>query len=136
MYDITAAPLIRFVREAAALSQRDLADRAGTTQAVVSRIESGEASPSVEMVRRLVNAAGYELRLDCSPRRITDPVVEAYKPGVDRTMLIANLRRSPRERFAALLSMQAFSARVRRAGQKARRVARRKRSSAKAGADG
>jgi transcriptional regulator with XRE-family HTH domain len=136
MYDITAGPIIHFVREASALSQRDLAERAGTTQAVVSRIESGEASPSVDMVRRLVNAAGYELRLECSPRRITDPVVEAYKPGVDRTMLIANLRRSPRERFDALLSMQAFSARVRRGGDKARRVAERKRTSRKADGDG
>jgi len=136
MYDITAAPLVRFVREASALSQRDLADRAGTTQAVVSRIESGASCPSVDMVRRLVNAAGYELRLECLPRRITDPVVDAYKPGVDRTMLIANLRRSPRERFDTLLSMQAFSARVRRAGEKARRVAEQKRSFGKAGADG
>lgn len=136
MYDITAPPLIRAVRKASALSQRELAERAGTTQAVVSRVESGEASPSVDMVRRLVNAAGYELRLECVPRRIADPVVEAYKPGVDRTMLIANLRRSPRERFDTLLSMQAFSAGVRRAGEKARRVAEQKRTYRKDVTDG
>ena len=123
MYDITAPPILRFVRQASALSQQQLAERAGTTQAVVSRIESGQASPSLDMVKRLVNAAGYELRLECTPLRVIDPVVETYKPGVDRTMLIANLRRTPRERFKALLSMQAFAARVRKAGEKARKVA-------------
>ena len=121
MYDIETAPLVRFVREASALSQRDLADRARTTQAVVSRIESGEASPSVDMVRRLVNAAGYELRLECAPRRMTDPVVEAYKPGVDRTLLFENLRKTPRERFETLLSARRFILKVRHVGQESRR---------------
>ncbi len=121
VYNIHTAPLVRRVREAAALTQRELAVRAGTTQAVVSRIESGDASPSVEMVRRLANAAGYELRLDCVPRRVTDPVVEAYKPGVDATLLMSNLRKSPRERFEQLLSARRFILKVRHAGKEARR---------------
>ena len=120
MYDIAAAPVVRFVREAAALTQRELAERAGTTQAVVSRIESGDASPSVEMVQRLANAAGYELRLECVPGRFTDPVVEAYKPGVDKTLLISNLCKTPRERFEQLLSARRFILKVRRAGEEAR----------------
>ena len=121
MYDITAAPVVRFVREAAALTQRALAERAGTTQAVVSRIESGDTSPSVEMVQRLAGAAGYELRLECVPLRVTDPVIEAYKPGVDKTLLISNLRKTPRERFEQLLSARRFILKVRRAGEAERR---------------
>lgn len=121
VYDISAAPAIRFVREAASLTQSELAERAGTTQAVVSRIESGHASPSVEMVQRLANAAGYEIRLECVPRRVTDPVVEAYKPGVDQTLLIAQLAKTPRERFESLLSARRFILKVRRVGRDARR---------------
>lgn len=120
MYDVDAAPIVRRVREASALSQRELADRAGTTQAVVSRVESGVASPSFDMVRRLANAAGFELRLECVPHRVTDLVVDAYKPGVDQSLLIANLRKSPRERFSTLLSARRFILKVRRVGEEAR----------------
>lgn len=123
MKHISAGTIVRRVRDEAALSQRELAERAGTTQAVVSRVESEDTSPSLGTLQRLVNAAGYELRLDIAPRRTADPVVDAYKSGVDRTLLIENLRRTPRERFERLLAMQAFAARVRVAGQKARRVA-------------
>jgi transcriptional regulator with XRE-family HTH domain len=121
VYDIAAASMVRRIREAASLTQRELAERAGTTQAVVSRIESGDASPSVEMVQRLANAAGYEIRLEYVPRRFVDPVVEAYKPGVDQSLLIAQLRKTPRQRFEQLLSARRFILKVRRAGVEARR---------------
>jgi transcriptional regulator with XRE-family HTH domain len=45
------------------ISQDRLARRAGTTQAVVSRIERGLVSPSVETVQRLLAAMGWELDL-------------------------------------------------------------------------
>ncbi|HMJ02928.1 MAG TPA: helix-turn-helix transcriptional regulator [Conexibacter sp.] len=53
--------VIRETRERHGLSQRRLALRAGTTQAVVSRIERGVASPTVETQRRLLAAMGWEL---------------------------------------------------------------------------
>lgn len=34
-----------------------------------------------------------------------DPVIEAYKKDVDRTLLIENLRRTPQERGEILLAM-------------------------------
>jgi transcriptional regulator with XRE-family HTH domain len=120
VYDISVAPIIRRVREAAALTQRELAERAGTTQAVVSRIESGHASPSVEMIQRLAHAAGYELRLECAPRRVVDPVVEAYKPGVDQTLLIEQLHKTPQQRINDLISAARTATEFRRAGQEAR----------------
>jgi uncharacterized protein len=54
-------------RVAAGLSQRDLAARAGTTQAMVARYESGEASPTVATLRRLMAACGQRLALSTSP---------------------------------------------------------------------
>jgi len=34
-----------------------------------------------------------------------DPVIEAYKKGVDRTLLLENLRKTPDERVRAMISM-------------------------------
>jgi hypothetical protein len=50
---------------------------------------------------------------------VPDPVIEAYKPGVDRTLLRANLARSVEERLRNLEAMQEFAADLRRAGRKA-----------------
>jgi len=44
----------------------------------------------------------------------TDPVVEAYKAGIDRTLLIESLRRTPTERILAMMSMQRLVEEMRR----------------------
>ena len=38
----------------------------------------------------------------------TDPVIEAYKAGIDRTLLRENLKRTPTERLERLQSMTRF----------------------------
>lgn len=115
MYDITPAPLIRAVREGAGLTQRALATRAHTTQAVVARIESGACSPSLGTLRRLVAAAGCALQLKVVARPAADPVTEAYKRDVDRTLLIENLRKTPEQRVQTLVAMARLAAEMRRA---------------------
>ena len=59
---VTAAALLREARTRAGLSQRALARRARTTQSVVARIEGGATSPSWATLRRLLSAAGFDLR--------------------------------------------------------------------------
>lgn len=44
------------------------------------------------------------------PRFPVDPVIEAYKRGVDLSLLRENLRRSPEERLLAMVSMLELSA--------------------------
>ena len=44
-----------------------------------------------------------------------DPVIEAYKRDVDRTLLRENLKRTPEERFLQLQELQRFADRARRA---------------------
>lgn len=56
---IDPSTLLRRAREAAGLSQRELARRAGTAQSVVARIELGESSPTVRTLNRLLEAAGF-----------------------------------------------------------------------------
>jgi len=46
-----------------------------------------------------------------------DPVVDAYKSGIDRTLIRENLKRSPEERLRALQQLQAFAEELRRAGK-------------------
>ena len=48
-----------------------------------------------------------------------DPVIEAYKKDIDRTLLRANLMRTVAERMANLVALQRFAEEVRRAGRKA-----------------
>jgi len=94
MANAPAGALLREAREQAALSQRDLAESAGTSQSVVGRIEAGIASPSVDTLSRLVEAAGFELRLSLEPRPGVDPLIEALKRDIDRARLEENLRAS------------------------------------------
>jgi hypothetical protein len=46
-----------------------------------------------------------------------DPVIDAYKPGIDRTLFRENLKRTPDERLRALQQLQAFAEELRRAGK-------------------
>jgi transcriptional regulator with XRE-family HTH domain len=57
------AALIREARRRAGLSQRELADRVGTTQSAIARWETGRSAPSLASLERLVRACGLELRL-------------------------------------------------------------------------
>ena len=45
-----------------------------------------------------------------------DPVIEAYKQHVDRTLLRANLRRTPEERCQTFAAAMRLAEEVRRAG--------------------
>ena len=49
-----------------------------------------------------------------------DPVIEAYKKDVDRTLIRENLRLSVEERFEKLMRLQEFAEELRRAGRQAR----------------
>jgi hypothetical protein len=49
-----------------------------------------------------------------------DPVVEAYKPGIDMTLLRRNLTLTPEERLRQLMQLQRFADELRRAGRRAR----------------
>jgi hypothetical protein len=51
--------------------------------------------------------------------RDEDPVVDAYKKSLDRTLLRANLKLSVEERFLRLIELQRFAEELRKAGKKA-----------------
>jgi len=47
-----------------------------------------------------------------------DPVIEAYKRDVDRTLLRENLKRSVEKRIEALMQLQALAEELRQAGRR------------------
>lgn len=53
--------LIREARRRAGLTQRQLAQRAGTSHSTLAAYETGSKSPNVTTLDRLVRAAGFEL---------------------------------------------------------------------------
>jgi transcriptional regulator with XRE-family HTH domain len=61
---VQPSELIARVRTRNGLSQRALAQRAGTSQPVVSAYENGRRDPGFETLRRLVAAAGERLVVD------------------------------------------------------------------------
>jgi hypothetical protein len=65
----SAAATILDARRRSGLTQAELGARARVTQSVVSAYESGSREPGVEMIRKLVNAAGFELTLGLTRRR-------------------------------------------------------------------
>jgi hypothetical protein len=48
-----------------------------------------------------------------------DPVIEAYKRDIDRTLLRQNLKLTPDERLRELVRLQNFAEEVRKAGRRA-----------------
>lgn len=120
MNTIRAADLITEARGRASLSQRELALRAGTVQSVVARIENGQSSPTFETLTRLVSAAGYTLALTIVPKLHADPLIDAFKLDVDRTLLRRNLEKSPEERVRSLQALLVLADEARSAGIAAR----------------
>lgn len=51
-------------RKSQNLTQKELSERTGITQADISRIENGTRNPSLEMIKRLARGMGMELKLE------------------------------------------------------------------------
>lgn len=49
------------------LTQKELSERTGITQADISRIENGTRNPSLEMIKRLAKGMGMRLKLEFIP---------------------------------------------------------------------
>ncbi len=62
LYDIKSE-IIR-LRLEQGLSQKELADKIKTKQSAISRLESGEYNPSIELLAKVANALGKELEIN------------------------------------------------------------------------
>jgi transcriptional regulator with XRE-family HTH domain len=102
-----AAQLLREARSRAGCSQRELARRAGTSQSVVARIESGQTQPGSETLRRLLQASGFEVRAELLPL----PVLETHMlEDVARILAL-----TPEQRLREVGNVSRFESEARRA---------------------
>jgi transcriptional regulator with XRE-family HTH domain len=56
------------VRVKSGMSQEELAQRMGTSQSAIARLESGSAMPSMRTLTKLALATDCEMRIDFKPR--------------------------------------------------------------------
>ena len=77
-----ASRIIRVARERAGLSKRELARRAGTSPAAIVKYESGQVSPTVDTLNRIVACAGW----------LVEPSLAALEPDAKaRGAMMADL---------------------------------------------
>ena len=91
---MTSGTLIRQARLRAGLSQVELSERSGKDRAQIARWERDVVQPSLETLRELLRACGFDLDLALVP----------YEPDNRRdTQLRKALQRTPQERLQAML---------------------------------
>jgi transcriptional regulator with XRE-family HTH domain len=86
---MTPGRLLRDARRRHGVTQEQLAARARTSQAAISRIERDVVSPSVSTLATLLDLLGEELELSATP----------IDYGHDRTLIEENHRFTPEERI-------------------------------------
>jgi ribosome-binding protein aMBF1 (putative translation factor) len=65
--EFALATAVISARIQAGLTQRELAQRMGTTQSVIARLEGGRAKPSTATLEKVAKATGTRLRIDFEP---------------------------------------------------------------------
>lgn len=58
-----AYTICREARRAAGLTQRELAERTGISPSSIARVERGRMEPTLDLLERLVEGCGQELRI-------------------------------------------------------------------------
>ncbi|MEX1009389.1 MAG: helix-turn-helix transcriptional regulator [Acidimicrobiia bacterium] len=96
--DELAGDLLRLARAKAGLTQSELAARAGVAQSLVSAYENGRRQPTLPVLKRLVAAAGFELRARLSEPDVQSRAVEEW----EATRPAAERRRWAREQQAVV----------------------------------
>ena len=74
---VSVGPRVKTLREAMDLSLRDLAERSGVSAPMLSQVERGETSPTLQVAARI--AAGLELRLSQLLRLDEDGIVTVVR---------------------------------------------------------
>lgn len=66
-FELASAIISR--RTAKRMSQRQLADRIGTKQPVISRLESGQSKPTLSLLKRVADALDARVVVTLEPKR-------------------------------------------------------------------
>ncbi len=109
-----AGNLIRLARRESGLSQRELARRAGTSQAAIAAYESGKRSPTLDTLARIVRGAGQDLRIRLEAADDHDEWLARYERSLPRRV-VKEWRERDRELVEQARRERSISAPVARA---------------------
>jgi transcriptional regulator with XRE-family HTH domain len=93
--------LIQMARQQAGMSQVEMALAGKTSQPAVSAYESGKRSPSVETLVRLLDAAGFELRMHLSRPDTHDASRQAAENLLPASQVKAHITRDKKRVMAS-----------------------------------
>jgi transcriptional regulator with XRE-family HTH domain len=95
---MTSGTLIRQARMRAGLSQVQLSERSGKDRAQIARWERDVVTPSLETLRDVLQACGFDLQME----------LVLYQPpdARDDARLQKELARTPQERLMAMLEQR------------------------------
>jgi predicted nucleotidyltransferase/DNA-binding XRE family transcriptional regulator len=85
----SAASILRRARLRASMTQTELAVRANVAQSVVSAYESASREPSLEMLKKLVAAAGFDVKVVLSPaqpKSARRQLIDQHRPKLLRSL--------------------------------------------------
>ena len=69
MKDMEINEKIRYFRKQRGLSQELLAERTGINQADISKLENGTRNPSINLLKRLAEGMGMNLKIEFVPKQ-------------------------------------------------------------------
>ncbi|MGI8922264.1 MAG: helix-turn-helix domain-containing protein [Solirubrobacteraceae bacterium] len=110
MRSASPAAMIRAARRSSRLTQEQLAQRLGTSQSAVAKLEGPSANPTVATFERALRATGHRLEL------VVSPEISA----VDEGLIRRQLELTPGQRIAAAESLYVAARNVALAGERAR----------------
>jgi predicted transcriptional regulator len=102
--------LLKSTRREAGITQAELAERWGVSQAAVAKLERPGANPTVATLDDALRSIGQRLVLTAEP----------VGRGVDETLIVEHLRLTPDERLTQLERMYEWGRELTRAGERAR----------------
>lgn len=101
--------LVREARKRAGLTQAQLAERAGTTQSAIARLERGVTTPTLDHLTKLVRACGFDIEVQLVP----------YDDH-DWSLVRQNAALDPQTRVDRALEWNRFARALQEAGRRAR----------------
>lgn len=97
LHSLRSGAVVRAARREAGLTQRELAERVGTTQSAVARWEAGAEAPRLDTLSSLLRACGFE-----------GDLIFRRRDDVDRAQIREHLALTPSDRLEAQRRAAAF----------------------------
>ncbi|MFP4524208.1 MAG: CBS domain-containing protein [Candidatus Woesearchaeota archaeon] len=102
MADIPDLSHLKALRQSLGLSQQDLARRAGVSQSLVAKIESGRLDPSLSNAQRIADALAAESPDEVTLAKVMSRKVVSFPPGTKALEAVKAMRKRGISQFPVM----------------------------------